>query len=49
MSDLTYAEAIRDGYREAMQKDPSVLLIGLGVPDPKGFFGKRQVNFGELI
>ena len=39
MSDLTYAEAIRDGYREAMQKDPSVLLIGLGVPDPKGFFG----------
>ncbi len=39
MSELSYAEAIRDGFREAMRQDQSVLLIGLGIPDPKGFFG----------
>jgi pyruvate dehydrogenase E1 component beta subunit len=49
MSETTYAEAIREGFREAMRHDPSVLLIGLGVPDPKGFFGTTsglQEEFG---
>jgi len=36
---LTYAEAIREGFAVAMERDPRVMLMGLGVPDPKGFFG----------
>lgn len=50
MIEMTYAEAIRDGFREAMRRDRSVLLIGLGIPDPKGFFGTTtglREEFGE--
>lgn len=46
---LTYAEAIRDAFATALERDPRVLLIGLGVPDPKGFFGttvQLQQKFG---
>jgi acetoin:2,6-dichlorophenolindophenol oxidoreductase subunit beta len=39
MRELTYAEAIREGFAVAMERDPRVMLMGLGVPDPKGFFG----------
>lgn len=47
--ELTYAEAIREGFAVAMERDPRVLLMGLGVPDPKGFFGTTidlQKQFG---
>jgi acetoin:2,6-dichlorophenolindophenol oxidoreductase subunit beta len=47
--EITYAEAIRDGFAVAMQADPRVMLMGLGVPDPKGFFGTTvglQQEFG---
>ncbi|MEN9633874.1 MAG: hypothetical protein RL077_2278 [Verrucomicrobiota bacterium] len=37
--ELSYAEAIREAYAVALERDPRVYLIGLGVPDPKGFFG----------
>jgi len=37
--EITYAEAIREGFATVMERDPRVMLIGLGVPDPKGFFG----------
>lgn len=37
--ELTYAAAIREGFAVALERDPRVLLMGLGVPDPKGFFG----------
>jgi len=50
MSEMTYAEAIRDGFCEAMREDRSVILIGLGIPDPKGFFGTTtglQEEFGK--
>jgi pyruvate dehydrogenase E1 component beta subunit len=36
---LSYAEAIRDGFAVALERDPKLHLLGLGVPDPKGFFG----------
>ncbi len=36
--DTTYAEAIREGLEQAMEKDSSVILIGEGVPDPKAIF-----------
>lgn len=39
MRELKYADAIKEGYAICLEADPSVLLIGLGVPDPKGFFG----------
>jgi pyruvate/2-oxoglutarate/acetoin dehydrogenase E1 component len=47
--ELTYAEAIREGFAIALERDPRVLLMGLGVPDPKGFFGTTiglQKQFG---
>jgi pyruvate/2-oxoglutarate/acetoin dehydrogenase E1 component len=47
--EMTYAEAIRDAFAVALERDPRVLLMGLGVPDPKGFFGTTldlQKKFG---
>jgi pyruvate dehydrogenase E1 component beta subunit len=47
--ELTYAAAIREGFAIALERDPRVLLMGLGVPDPKGFFGTTtdlQKQFG---
>lgn len=35
----TYAEAIREAFDQLLEIDPSVYVIGLGVPDPKGVFG----------
>ena len=46
---LTGAEAIREGTAEAMRADPRVVIMGLGVPDPKGIFGTTlglQQEFG---
>ena len=37
--ELTYAEAIREATELAMLEDSRVVLMGLGVPDPKGIFG----------
>jgi pyruvate dehydrogenase E1 component beta subunit len=36
---MTYAEAIRDALSVALARDPSVIVYGLGVPDPRGVFG----------
>ena len=50
MRELTYAEAIREGFATALERDPRVFLMGLGVPDPKGFFGTTtdlQKQFGS--
>lgn len=47
---MTGAEAIRVGTAEAMAADPSVIVMGLGVPDPKGVFGTTvglQEEFGK--
>jgi pyruvate dehydrogenase E1 component beta subunit len=49
MRELSYAEAIREAFAICLARDPSVYLIGLGVPDPKGFFGTTaglQKQFG---
>jgi pyruvate dehydrogenase E1 component beta subunit len=35
---LNFVEAIREGLDLALEKDPSVLVIGEGVPDPKAIF-----------
>ncbi len=47
---LKYHEAIREATDICMQRDPSVFLIGEGVPDPKGIFGTTlglQKKYGE--
>lgn len=36
---ITQAEAIREALEQAMAEDERVILIGEGVPDPKGIFG----------
>lgn len=49
MREISYAEAIREGFAIALERDPQVYLIGLGVPDPKGYFGTTtglQQRFG---
>lgn len=39
MRELTFYQAINEATDVCMAKDPSVYLMGLGVPDPKGIFG----------
>ena len=36
---ISTAQAIREATAQAMQADPRVVVIGEGVPDPKGIFG----------
>jgi pyruvate/2-oxoglutarate/acetoin dehydrogenase E1 component len=36
---LTYAEAIREATEQEMARDPSVIVLGLGVDDPKPIYG----------
>jgi pyruvate dehydrogenase E1 component beta subunit len=46
---LKFSEAIREATDQAMERDPSVYIVGLGVPDPKGIFGTTlglQEKFG---
>ncbi len=39
MRECTFAEAVREGTELCLAADPSVYLMGLGVPDPGGIFG----------
>ena len=39
---ITYAQAIREAIDVALERDPSVYLMGLGVPDPIGVFGTTR-------
>lgn len=50
MRKLKYSEAVREALAVCLARDPRVYLMGLGVPDPKGFFGTTvglQERFGE--
>jgi acetoin:2,6-dichlorophenolindophenol oxidoreductase subunit beta len=50
MREINYAEAIREATDYCLREDQSVLLIGLGVPDPKGIFGTTlglQDKYGD--
>ena len=38
-TEMTFAEAIRDGTAVCLRRYPESFIIGLGVPDPKGIFG----------
>ena len=39
MRRLSFAEAIRESLFQEMERDPSVIVYGIGVPDFKGIFG----------
>jgi pyruvate/2-oxoglutarate/acetoin dehydrogenase E1 component len=39
MRELTYAAALSEGLVQAMERDPTVFAMGVGVDDPKGIFG----------
>lgn len=46
---ISFFEAIREAQYHSLANDPSVYLMGLGVPDPKGIFGTTlnlQSKFG---
>ncbi|WP_221029990.1 alpha-ketoacid dehydrogenase subunit beta [Actomonas aquatica] len=48
--EISYAAAIREAFATCLARDPSVVLMGLGVSDPKGFFGTTinlHLEFGE--
>ncbi|MCX7178069.1 MAG: alpha-ketoacid dehydrogenase subunit beta, partial [Proteobacteria bacterium] len=48
---LKFSEAIREATDQAMGRDPSVYIVGLGVPDPKGIFGTTlglQEKYGAV-
>jgi pyruvate/2-oxoglutarate/acetoin dehydrogenase E1 component len=36
---ITYAQAINEALKDSIKKDNKVILLGLGVDDPKGIFG----------
>ena len=36
---INFSEAINEALKISMLKDKNILLIGLGVNDPKGIFG----------
>ncbi|MCB1110500.1 MAG: alpha-ketoacid dehydrogenase subunit beta [Chlamydiia bacterium] len=47
--DIKFNQAILEGTSQLLETDPSVYLMGLGVPDPKGTFGTTlglQEKFG---
>lgn len=47
---ITYAEAVREGLRQALALDPNVFVMGQGVDDPSGMFGTTwmlQEEFGR--
>lgn len=47
---ITQAQALREGLEVAMAEDERVIVIGEGVPDPKGIFGTTsglQQRFGR--
>lgn len=49
--ELKYFQAINEAIDLCMAKDPSVYIMGLGVPDPKGIFGSTlglQEKYGSM-
>lgn len=45
---LTYSEAIREAVEQEMDRDPSVIVLGLGVDDPKAILGTTSGFVGKF-
>ena len=39
MRKINFSQAILEATDQMLEVDSSVILLGLGVPDPKGIFG----------
>lgn len=39
---VTYAEALREAADQEMERDPAVIVMGIGVPDFKGIYGTTK-------
>lgn len=49
--EITFAKSLNEAIDLCLAKDPSVYIMGLGVPDPTGFFGTTtglQEKYGKL-
>lgn len=47
---ITFAQAINKAFHDELESDPTTLIFGLGVADPKGVFGTTtglQTKFGK--
>lgn len=50
MRKITYCDAIREAITQEMERDPNVIIYGIGVPDHKAIFGSTlglQEKFGK--
>ena len=51
MRKINFSQAILEATDQMLEVDSSVILLGLGVPDPKGIFGTTlglQKNMGQI-
>lgn len=39
---ITYGEALREAIEQEMTRDPSVIVLGMGVDDPRGIYGTTK-------
>lgn len=39
---ITFTQAVSEALRQSMQRDPDIIVLGLGVTDPKGVFGTTK-------
>ena len=42
MKEIKFSEAILEAIDQSMQNDKSVILMGLGITDPKSIFGTTK-------
>ena len=47
--ELAYSEAIREGVDQAMKDNPSLVVIGEGVPDPKSIFLTTRISHNAAL
>jgi pyruvate dehydrogenase E1 component beta subunit len=48
MREILYREAIDEGTRQAMAKDATIFVMGVGVDDPNGIFGTTRGAYLEF-
>ena len=42
MRNISFAQALNEAMRQEMERDPTVFVYGIGVPDHKGIFGSTE-------
>ena len=49
MKEIKFSEAILEAIDQSMQKDKSVILMGLGITDPKSIFGTTKGLLKNMV